>query len=145
MGHHGHLPELTDETNDSGIAHSMATLPRRKSVLLSPTPTPHVMKVPVDVEPITEMEDQIREITFLSDTAQSSLSSEPDWTRRRGSEDSLGLRRTSLDDVGSLMPPSRRASRQIPIHEEEPTDSKFLFTTPDNVVSEDGKILASNH
>ena len=83
------------------------------------------MKVPVDVEPI--LEDQI---TSLSN----SYNSDYDWSAgRRISEDSLGL----------SLPPSRRTSRQIPIREEEPTDSKFVFSIPDDVVSEDGEGIAS--
>ena len=137
MGHQGHLPELEDDNSGSGIAISlMESTLRRRSISPSPTPS-HRFDVTADVEPIN-MEEQICTVPFLFDTAQSSFSSE--WSGRRMSEESVGARKASLDDVKMLSLP-RHASKQRPILEDEPMDSMFRFgASDDDVIAEDGKL-----
>ncbi len=131
VGHHGLLPESCDG-NDSAIATSlMESTLRRRSANVSPSPSSsHRVEVKADVEPSTE--EQVGIISFMPGVEKFSISS---------LQESLDLRKTSLDDSSSHLSLPRHRSKQQAIQEDIFTDSLFSFSAPDDeVVAEDGKL-----
>ena len=124
MGHHGRLPELSDDSADSGIATSLvASTLKRKSP--SPSPTPYKLEIEADVEPMMRDEESLLNITRSIDPDQ-------EWEEQRirfGQEGSL-----SLSDSGRFLSLPGHPSRQQAMKEQD--------TVPDDdeVVTIDGKI-----
>ena len=162
MGHHGRLPELSEDYVDSAIATSLMESTLRRKVA-PPTPyklevkadveqdvedevslaltTPHKLEVKADVEP--DVDDEVS----LADTSQPSFGSDQESTGRRLSEQEFFLQ--SISDQGSpgwtRIYDSSHPSKQQTIQEEESDDSLLSLTIPDDqVVSEDGKYIQWN-